>query len=67
VWRHRALCQYVDASVFFPEKGQTAREAKRVCNRCPVTVECLDWALERKEPTGIYGGTTAGERVKLLK
>ena len=37
-------------------------EAKKVCAGCPVTADCLKWALRAGEPAGIWGGTTPDER-----
>ena len=32
-WQERALCAQTDPEAFFPEKGGSTREAKRVCAR----------------------------------
>ena len=34
-WQDRALCAQTDPEAFFPEKGGSTREAKRVCRGCP--------------------------------
>ena len=39
--------------------------AKEMCMRCPLRSQCLDYALEAKEPAGIWGGLTAFERMSL--
>lgn len=31
LWQERALCAQTDPESFFPEKGGSTREAKRVC------------------------------------
>lgn len=61
-WRERALCAQTDPEAFFPEKGGSTREAKRVCMKCPVRVDCLDYALENGERFGIWGGLSERER-----
>jgi WhiB family transcriptional regulator, redox-sensing transcriptional regulator len=66
-WRTEALCAQTDHEAFFPEVGRSAREARGVCARCPVTAECLEWAVEHDERFGIWGGATARERVKLRR
>jgi hypothetical protein len=33
-WQERALCAQTDPEAFFPEKGGSTREAKRVCLSC---------------------------------
>jgi UV DNA damage repair endonuclease len=48
-WQERALCAQTDPEAFFPEKGGSTREAKRVCMSCEVRVQCLDYALENDE------------------
>ena len=35
-WQERALCAQTDPEAFFPEKGGSTREAKRVCLTCEV-------------------------------
>src|SRR6266702_2554370 len=65
-WTLAAACQYVDAEIFFPEKGGSTREAKQVCAGCPVTAECLAFALEHQERFGIYRGLSERERRRLL-
>jgi WhiB family redox-sensing transcriptional regulator len=65
-WHDRGLCNQTDPEAFFPEKGGSVREAKRICSRCEVKPECLAWALGSKEPFGVWGGTTERER-RILK
>lgn len=66
-WRAGALCAQTDPEVFFPDEGGSAREARAVCARCPVTAECLQWALEHDERFGIWGGATGRERMELRR
>ena len=40
-WQERALCAQTDPEAFFPEKGGSTREAKKVCLSCEVRSECL--------------------------
>lgn len=61
-WRDRALCRGLDARLFFPERGESVQEAKRVCRACPVAVECRNYAIDGCEQVGIWGGTTPRER-----
>ena len=61
-WTEGAVCAQTDANLFFPERGESSREAKRVCAVCPVISECLAWALDTHENTGVWGGTTPRER-----
>ncbi len=66
-WQERALCAQTDPEAFFPEKGGSTREAKKVCVSCEVRVECLDYALENDERFGIWGGLSERERRKLKR
>lgn len=63
-------CAEFGLDSFFPEKGVSRHsnlELIRICcDVCPITEECLDWAL-RNENYGIWGGTTARQRVGIRK
>lgn len=66
-WQERALCAQTDPEAFFPEKGGSTREAKKVCVGCEVRAECLEFALAHDERFGIWGGLSERERRKLKK
>lgn len=66
-WQERALCAQTDPEAFFPEKGGSTRDAKRICTSCDVRGECLDYALENDERFGIWGGLSERERRKLKR
>ena len=66
-WQERALCAQTDPEAFFPEKGGSTREAKRICSGCEVRAECLEYALGHDERFGIWGGLSERERRKLKK
>ncbi|MEO7194924.1 MAG: WhiB family transcriptional regulator [Pseudonocardiaceae bacterium] len=66
-WQERALCAQTDPEAFFPEKGGSTREAKRICSGCEVRAECLDYALAFDERFGIWGGLSERERRKLKR
>lgn len=66
-WQERALCAQTDPEAFFPEKGGSTREAKKVCLSCDVRIECLESALMNDERFGIWGGLSERERRKLKK
>lgn len=66
-WMDDALCAQTDPEAFFPEKGGSTREVKRVCSACEVRQECLDYALANDERHGIWGGKSERERRKLKK
>ena len=66
-WQERSLCAQTDLEAFFPEKGGSTREAKKVCVGCEVRSECLEYALANDERFGIWGGLSERERRKLKK
>lgn len=66
-WQEQALCAQTDPEAFFPEKGGSTREAKKVCMGCEVQKECLDYALDNDERFGVWGGLSERERRKLKK
>lgn len=71
-WLRRAACVGEDPELFFPigTEGPALRDiaaAKRVCARCPVAVECLDYALGSGQLSGVWGGTHEDERLALLR
>jgi WhiB family transcriptional regulator, redox-sensing transcriptional regulator len=66
-WQEEALCAQTDPEAFFPEKGGSTREAKRVCGRCDVRGECLEYALANDERFGIWGGLSERERRRLKR
>ncbi len=66
-WQERALCAQTDPEAFFPEKGGSTREAKKICTGCEVRAECLEYALAHDERFGIWGGLSERERRKLRK
>jgi WhiB family redox-sensing transcriptional regulator len=66
-WQERALCAQTDPEAFFPEKGGSTREAKKVCLGCDVRGDCLEYALAHDERFGIWGGLSERERRRLKK
>ena len=73
-WMTRGLCAEeakADLSVaelFFPDPGgkNDALEAKDLCSRCTVQVDCLRFAMSTAVD-GIWGGTTAKERQEMRR
>ncbi|WP_137724737.1 WhiB family transcriptional regulator [Prescottella subtropica] len=66
-WQDRALCAQTDPEAFFPEKGGSTREAKRICLGCEVRTDCLEYALSNDERFGIWGGLSERERRRLKR
>ena len=66
-WQSDSLCAQTDPEAFFPEKGGSTRDAKKICSSCEARQRCLDYALENDERFGIWGGLSERERRKLRK
>ncbi len=66
-WQQQALCAQTDPEAFFPEKGGSTREAKRICVGCEVKADCLEYALGQDERFGIWGGLSERERRRLKR
>ncbi len=66
-WMEQARCLDADPEAFFPEKGGSTREAKRICSACEVREECLEYALANDERFGIWGGMSERERRRLRR
>ena len=49
-------CRVNDAELWFAESPADVEHAKALCVDCPVQALCLDGALERREPWGVWGG-----------
>lgn len=66
-WRDRSACRDIDPELFYPADintlGPKTVEAKAFCRiYCPVTGQCLAWAVDHGEDWGIWGGSTPAER-----
>ena len=69
-WQAKAACRGPQATVFFPpshferkdEKVEREARAKSICAACAVRKPCLAYAVEIREPHGIWGGMNEAER-----
>ncbi len=53
-WQAEGICRQVDPEIFFPEKGQSTKDAKRVC-------------ANYGERFGIFGGYSERERRQMKR
>ena len=65
------LCAQTDPDLFFADgrgaaAGAKTRKAKKVCASCPIQEQCADWALETRQPAGVWGGLDGDERRQIL-
>lgn len=66
-WRSNAVCRDTDPELFFPvgTTGQALLQlskAKETCDQCTVKVECLQFAIDTNQDSGVWGGTSEDER-----
>jgi len=57
-WRADAACSQAPEAweLFFSEELQDIAAAKAVCAECPTIAPCLEGAIARAEPCGVWGG-----------
>jgi WhiB family redox-sensing transcriptional regulator len=73
-WQQQGSCRAADSEIFFPpavfehkpEREAREAKAKAICAGCPVRVQCLTWALAVREPHGVWGGASEGDRKRML-
>ena len=73
-WQVKAACRGPQAAVFFPpthperkdERAEREERAKQICAMCSVRKQCLEYALQIREPHGIWGGLNELERKAVL-
>jgi len=78
-WQDKAACNGTDTETFFPEYNRDtdnqkeeildALSALRICSVCTVSAQCLAYAMaeESSVSAGIYGGTLAYERQRVIR
>lgn len=49
-------CRVEDAELWFAERASDVEQAKTLCQQCPLRAGCLQGALDRSEPWGVWGG-----------
>ncbi|ROQ69206.1 transcription factor WhiB [Streptomyces sp. 840.1] len=70
-WHADAACRTApDPEIFFavgeyPAAQQQTADAKRICHACPVMDQCLSWALETRQDSGVWGGLDERERRRI--
>jgi WhiB family transcriptional regulator, redox-sensing transcriptional regulator len=66
-WSSRAACLAAEPELFFPVGATGAAlddisAAKAVCGGCCVLEECRTYALNTRQPFGVWGGLDEQER-----
>lgn len=73
-WQVDGLCRGNHSYLFFPpsaverkdDRERREERAKAICRVCPVQGPCLEFAVEIREPYGIWGGLTELERRQVV-
>lgn len=72
-WQLDARCRTEPVETFFPPQGTRGAALRRIemvakehCALCPVRDPCRRYAMESREPFGIWGGLSASERSFVL-
>jgi WhiB family transcriptional regulator, redox-sensing transcriptional regulator len=66
-WMAAGNCRLYPPATFFPSDGVGVEKARKICAGCPVTGQCLDYALEHRIDHGVWGGCSERERRRILK
>jgi WhiB family redox-sensing transcriptional regulator len=72
-WQLYGACRGLDVELFFhadnergPRREARIRGAQAVCATCPVITQCAEHALTTREPYGVWGGLSEGDRLAIL-
>ncbi|SNT47788.1 WhiB family transcriptional regulator [Rhodococcoides kyotonense] len=73
-WQLRGSCREKGSSAFFhpwnergTERVRRDEEAKQICSGCDVLTECRRYALEAREPFGVWGGMSESDRAQVYR
>ncbi len=69
-WLEQAACRNKPVEWWFPDKEGSHHayaRARLICNACPVSVECLNYAIDNRIMFGMFGGRSAKERDEIRR
>jgi WhiB family redox-sensing transcriptional regulator len=66
-WMADGSCRDYPSALFFPRDGQGVIVAQQICATCPVSTECLRYALDHHIDHGVWGGRSERERRRLAR
>lgn len=66
-WMADGRCRNYPPAVFFPSDGVGVDRARKICADCPVSGQCLEYALSERIEHGVWGGCSERERRRILK
>ncbi len=64
-WAQHGACRGVDPDLLFVS-GAAQHQSKRICDNCPVRLDCLAEALNNRIEFGVWGGLTERQRRVVL-
>jgi len=66
-WMAAGKCRAHPVSAFFPSDSDGVERAREICTTCPVRVPCVNYAVSNHIEQGIWGGTSARQRLKMAR
>ncbi len=68
-WHAEAACKGQGPAPWFPGRGESTQPAKKICDGCPVSAECLTAALAIgvAQDAGVWSGTSVQQRRRLRR
>lgn len=66
-WHDHALCAGTGVDFFNLRTKSHVDRLRAICDSCPVSEACLEYALFPKQKYGMWAGTTNDERIEILR
>lgn len=60
-------CRAADPDLWFADNPVELERAKALCSECPIRRMCLNAALDRAEPWGVWGGEILDQGVVIAR
>jgi WhiB family redox-sensing transcriptional regulator len=64
-WRDEAACATTDPDAFFSKNSHDIPRVQAICARCPVRIQCAQFAIRTGQNWGVWGGMTQTELRRL--
>lgn len=64
-WMAKGLCRQENPELWMSTNQADQKRASSICMDCTERITCLTYAMERKEPHGVWGGFTERQRRRL--
>jgi WhiB family transcriptional regulator, redox-sensing transcriptional regulator len=66
-WMTQGKCRELEWEMFFPHGSSGLSAARKICAECPVSEDCLEYALKNHIDHGVWGGCSERERGRILR